>query len=320
VKHITSLLKFCDTPSYQRTLVLEIFKMTIVEMSPFLQNLKAQHEGTESLAVNNTFIRRIYTLVALKTTARFFKPIGTYIPISKHLVIKAGSYVHLVEASTMLYVAENTSIPVPKVFCSFLHKGRGLHRMERIQGEVITAAWKNLSKKSREKIFRQLKQSIDELRALKPTDGTIVASCVGGSVREARIPRAHPRMGPFKNIQEFHIFLRDNFRLEESKGKREGEDRQQLVEMVTKQDGPWPETVFSHGDLSPFNILVRGDEVAAIIDWEGAGWFPHYWEYTMAWYNNLLRTDWHEALSKFLDAFPAELEMEKVRNRWWGEW
>ncbi|PQE19438.1 kinase subdomain-containing protein [Rutstroemia sp. NJR-2017a BBW] len=251
-------------------------------MSTLLQNIKAQHEGTEGLAVNNTFIRRIYTLVALKTTAHFFKPIGTCIPISKHLIVKVGPSVHLAEASTMIYVAENTSIPVPKVFCSFLHKDRAYIVMERIQGQAITTVWEDLSETSREKIFGQLRRFIQELRTLKPTDGAIVASCIGGSVREPRIPRALPRMGPFKNIQEFHLFLRDNFRPKESKGKREGEDWQQLVEMVTKQDGPWPETVFSHGDLNPFNILVCGDEVAAIIDWEGAGWFPNYWEYTTA--------------------------------------
>jgi len=84
--------------------------------------------------------------------------------------------------------------------------------------------------------------------------------------------------------------------------------------MAVKQDGPWPAAVFTHGDLNPFNIFVRGDEVTAIIDWECAGWFPNYWEYTSAWYGNLTRTEWQENLSKFLDAFPAELEMEMVRQ------
>jgi aminoglycoside phosphotransferase len=294
--------------------------MALLEKSTVYQNLKAQHEGTESLAIKNTFIRRICTLVALKTTARLFKRNGTCIPISKHLIVKTGPYVHLAEAATMRFVADNTSLPVPKVFCSFLHKDRAYIVMERIQGEAIPTAWKRLSEESREKKFSQLKTLFQELRALKPTHGTSVVSCVGGSVREARIPRPLPRMGPFKSIQKFHLFLRDNLQPKETKDKKEDEDWQRIAEMVAKQDGPWPDPVFTHGDINPFNVLVRGDEVAAIIDWECAGWFPNYWEYTSAWYGNLTRTEWQEALSKFLDAFPAELEMEEVRNKWWGEW
>jgi aminoglycoside phosphotransferase len=300
-------------------LFLGFFNMMLLEKSTVIQNLKDQHEGTESLAIKNTFIR-ICTLIALKTTARLFKHNGACIPISKNLIVKTGPYVHLAEAATMRFVADNTSLPVPKVFCSFLHKDRAYIIMERIQGEAIPTAWKNRSEKSREKIFGQLKTLFQELRALKPADGTSVESCVGGTVREARIPRPLPRMGPFKTIQEFHLFLRDNLRPEEAKDKKDDEDWQGIVEMAAKQDGLWPAPVFTHGDLNPFNILVRGDEVAAIIDWECAGWFPNYWEYTSAWYGNLTRTEWQENLSKFLDAFPAELEMEKVRNKWWGEW
>jgi hypothetical protein len=36
--------------------------------------------------------------------------------------------------------------------------------------------------------------------------------------------------------------------------------------------------------------------------------------------DRVTRTEWQEDLSKFLDAFPAELEMEKVPTKWWGEW
>jgi thiamine kinase-like enzyme len=290
--------------------------MRLMEKSTVIRNLKAQHEGTESLAIKNTFLRRIFTLIALKTTARLFKRNGTCIPISNHLIVKTGPYVHLAEAATMRFVTDHTSIPVPKVFCSFVHNDRTYIIMERIQGEPIPTVWKNISGESREKIFRQLKLAFQELRALKPADGTGVKSCVGGSVREPRIPRPLPRMGPFKTIQEFHLFLRENLRPEEVKDRKHDEDWQDIIEMATKQDGPWSNPVFTHGDLNPFNILVRGDELAAIIDWEDADWVPSYWEYTSAWYGNLTRTEWQHHLNKFLDTFPAELEMEKVRNKW----
>ena len=37
--------------------------------------------------------------------------------------------------------------------------------------------------------------------------------------------------------------------------------------------------VFTHGDLSSFNIVARVDGIVGIIDWETAGWYPSYWEY-----------------------------------------
>lgn len=43
--------------------------------------------------------------------------------------------------------------------------------------------------------------------------------------------------------------------------------------------------VFTHGDLNPRNILVEKGKVTGIVDWENAGWFPEYWEYTKAHYS-----------------------------------
>lgn len=34
------------------------------------------------------------------------------------------------------------------------------------------------------------------------------------------------------------------------------------------------------GDSAFHNILVRENQIVVIIDWESAGWFPEYWDYT----------------------------------------
>jgi hypothetical protein len=91
-----------------------------------------QHEGTEHLAINNTFVRRSLALLALKTTARFYTWMGFCVPISKNKIIETGPYVHLIEAATTKFVAENTFIPVPKIYCSFVYKNRAYIVMERI--------------------------------------------------------------------------------------------------------------------------------------------------------------------------------------------
>ncbi|KAF2846104.1 hypothetical protein T440DRAFT_492908 [Plenodomus tracheiphilus IPT5] len=78
-------------------------------------------------------------------------------------------------------------------------------------------------------------------------------------------------------------------------------DWHDLQQMMSRQDSPWPPPVFTHGDLNPFNVLVRGDKVVGIIDWEFFGWYPHYWEYTSAWFGNITRTEWQGMLDKILD-------------------
>ncbi|THW98763.1 kinase subdomain-containing protein [Aureobasidium pullulans] len=282
---------------------------------------EAEPHDIQTLAINDTAFNRLFTRLALKTWGRLYKSNGFCSPISRKKIVKTGPYVHLTEAATMRYIAENTSIPVPKVHCAFTHKDRSIVVMERIHGEVIPAAWNRLGEEGRAKIFAQLKGMIEEMRCLKPPPGTGVQSCVGGSLYDSRMNRNETRFGPFATIQEFHIWLRKGFRSTDhtQSSNLESSEEKQLEEMEAMQDGRRPHPVFTHADLNPFNILVRGEQVVGIIDCEFAGWYPHYWEYTSAWFGNLVRTGWQDRLSRFLETFPAEFEMEKTRNKWWGE-
>jgi len=67
------------------------------------------------------------------------------------------------------------------------------------------------------------------------------------------------------------------------------------------------------------NIIVRGDEVVGIIDWETAGWWPEYWEYTSVWHINPYNEFWREEVDKFLEPKVEELEMERVRRKFFGD-
>ncbi|KAI1120107.1 kinase-like domain-containing protein [Nemania abortiva] len=284
-------------------------------------HIDTQHDGTEHLAINNTFTRRLLTRLALHTTAKFYKRDGLCVPISKHKIVKTGRRVHLTEAATMRYLAEKTTIPLPKVYCSFLHKNMAYVVMERVQGEHLATAWENLSEKSREDVYAQLRSIFQELHSLTPPPGTGVESCVGGSLFDSRIPRGDPRFGPFKTIQDFHYWLRHDFELDALKDREKDQDWHDTADMIRQQDGPWPPPKFAHGDINPSNILVRDGKVVSIIDWEFSGWYPHYWEYASAWFGNIIREQWQGMLENFLDRpSPEEFKMEEVRHRWWGEW
>ena len=103
---------------------------------PFEDTTATQHDGLDHFAVNDTLLHRLLVRIALKTTARFSNPNGPCVPMSKHIIVKTGPFVHLTEAATMRFVVANTSIPVPAVHCSFIDNNRAFIVMERVQGSV----------------------------------------------------------------------------------------------------------------------------------------------------------------------------------------
>ncbi|KJZ80126.1 hypothetical protein HIM_00840 [Hirsutella minnesotensis 3608] len=286
-----------------------------------INHYATQHQGSHQQAIKDTFVRRFLTLIALRTIGRLRARDGPCTIISKHLVIKTSDFVHLTEASTLKFIAAKTKIPVPRVHSAFVHGNKAYIVMERIQGQTLADAWRTLSGSQLDSIFLQLRDLLQELRQLAPPPGTGVESCVGGSLRDSRNPRSAPRFGPFKSIHDFHVWLRDGFNSDREKPDRlDDGDWDGIKKMAALQDSPWQPPVFTHGDLNPFNIMVRGDRVTGIIDWESAGWYPSYWEYTAAWLGNLTRGEWQRTIAKFLDPCPnVVLEMEKTRSRWWGD-
>lgn len=278
---------------------------------------KPRHSN--ALPIKNTAFRRFLTFLALKTTVRFYRWDGSCAPLSSRHIIKKGESIDLTEAATMAFIAARTNIPVPRVHCSFVHKKKTYIVMERIRGQTFAEALRTLSEKERDDLFAQLRGMLQELRSLPPP-GTGVESCVGGSLCDSRIPRSTPRFGPFSSIREFHRWLRKDLQPEQHPERKNDEDWVEIKKMVAMQDREgWGPPVFTHCDLNPFNIIVRNGKIAAIIDWEMSGWYPSYWEYTSVWHGNKTREIWQEWAPKFIDPCPEELEMERIRQRWWGE-
>jgi hypothetical protein len=215
----------------------------------------------------------------------------------------------------MRFIAKNTQIPVPRVICSFVHNATTYIVMQRIQGKMLAAVWPSLSESSRSKVLSQLKSLVGLMRELKPLEGFEgVANVVRGPLSDLRLPRTDNGFGPFKSIQEFHKFLRNGLE------KRPDLDLE-IDRMMELHDRPWPwpGPIFTHGDLSSLNILVEGDEIVGIIDWETAGWYPQYWEYTTARQVNAYNLFWKDRIDQFLQLMPKELAMDQTRNRFFGD-
>lgn len=275
------------------------------------QESLAQATVSKSSPINDTLLRRFLVLAAIRLLKKFRPRTGNVLLLSDRLCVKFGPLRHLSEASTMRFIAQHTSIPVPKVHCAFERRGWTYILMDRINGEMVGQGWVHRSAKSKAKILWQLKQFMQEMRNISPPSAH-VANVDGGSLFDCRLPGPSLRFGPFKSIEEFHNHLREGIQFHPNLDPV-------VIELINLHDRTWPQPVFTHGDLSSLNILVRGDEVVGIIDWETSGWLPSYWEYTTACQVNPQNYFWRDEVDKFLDPMPAELAMEKIRQKYFGD-
>ena len=265
----------------------------------------------ESLPYNDKALHRLIVLAVIKLLRRHRPWHGPVLMISKRICIKYSRLVNLSEASTMRFIARHTSIPVPKVICAFELRGKTYIVMERIDGVMVGKGWPNRSDESRTKTLLHLKGMIQELRSLSPPPGTVIGNVDGGPLHDSRLPGSSLSHGPFSNVGEFHDHLRCGLQLDSRLSS-------ELKQLITFHRGHWP-LKFTHGDLNSLNMLVRGDTVVGIVDWEMAGWYPAYWEYTAACQVNLANPFWRAEIDRFLDPQPAEQAMEQIRQKYFGD-
>lgn len=173
--------------------------------------------------------------------------------------------------------------------------------MERIKGEMIGIGWVNKrSEESKKRLLRQLRGMIEEMRSLPPPllrskDEMRIMAVDGGHLYDCRVPGTTLTFGPFRSVRNFHRHLRRGM---------EYDDRldikiRMLIKLHNHDDDRWP-LVITHGDPSSLNTPVRGADVVGIIDWETAGWYPSYWEYTTACLVNPQILFWAHEIDKFL--------------------
>lgn len=189
----------------------------------------------------------------------------------------------LAEAVTLRYLRKETSIPVPKVYCAFVHRGETYILMERIDGEPIGKNWTSRSQAENKSLISQLRSILKELRGIPhPCPGALAAADMQ-SLYDPRCWKGYMGFGPFANESDFNYYLRcgmddnDSFFSENYSSWVTTEDRQDVRRLLEWQRSTQHRICFTHGDLHGGNILVKDGKIVALIDFETAGWYPEYW-------------------------------------------
>lgn len=301
----------------------------MTEQEPHSKRSKLSEGDNTALArpVKSTKTRRAFTIAATWIAVRMKHSIGfTGARISPGLMVKRGPGVKLEEAGNLEYVRNSTSVPVPKVHCAFTRRGCTYIVMDYIHGQTLWSWWQTASSESKESVRRQLRGYMSKLRSVpNPTSGR-VCGLKGGAIYDYRYtsgkgvgPYTEECFGPFHDPHEFCLWLRNGYTCHMSWEMCEKSNQDADIDRMCRiQDRRNSTTKLTHGDFNSQNIIVRDNKVAGIIDWEMAGWYPDYWEYTSAWHVNAYDDFWRTEVEKILDGhdYKAELEADNIRRRY----
>ncbi|EFZ00736.1 aminoglycoside 3'-phosphotransferase/choline kinase domain protein [Metarhizium robertsii] len=196
---------------------------------------------------------------------------GNVVRLPFKKVIKLNASRNEVEA--MEYVRTNTSVPMPKVYKVYERPDGAFNiLMEQLPGNGTDYA--SMSPEQVRAFGDELAGYLNQLRSLKPPEEGFIGSIDGKSLMDHRIGNLH--FGPFHNVDDFHSYLRLGGRLDEWM-------YDPVVKTIHGKSNAY-RVKFTHADLNPTNIQYHNGRIRGIIDWETAGWYPEYWEYTKMWF------------------------------------
>lgn len=222
-----------------------------------------------------------------------------------------GTRLEEVLATQVCYAA---GLPIPRII-SYGDHPETPHApvsilMTRLPGREIGQVYESLNPNAKSRALAEMKMYLSAIRNWKsPWGEEQVCSITGGAIRSLRVP--DHSIGPCANPQEFHAALLVpawNSDLSEAEYE-EKINRARKLQTLQR-----PGVKFTHGDFKHHNILVdKEGHITGFLDWESAGWYPEFWEYTTAM--RFLPEDfwWYEFLMKLgADQYLEEYESERA--------
>ncbi|KAF9074063.1 kinase-like domain-containing protein [Rhodocollybia butyracea] len=225
-----------------------------------------------------------------------------------------------VEAATMNFVRQRTTIPIPRVLGAIRYRGRRYAFMTRVAGKEIDYwEWKTYSDEIKESIISQLKDYISQLRSIGPPPQSppLICNILGGPILDHRLCVGGP-YGPYRDEEQMNLQLRQGFTVDEFAEIANGP--KDLTEYIRECHNIRHPIVLTHNDIAMRNIMIDGDRVTGLIDWECAGWLPAHWEYIKAHWTEVDRDEWVGELHKFIPPFDKENKADQMVgwSRSWG--
>jgi hypothetical protein len=230
------------------------------------------------------------------------------LPFGLYLKYQPGSDALRNEYTALKLLEHKTTILAPRAL-DFVSENTGddddfsYLLTSRIPGIPLARCQDGLSGNDYETISAQLKDCVSQMRDIPNSvnQDMVICNTLGEACRDPRIRDWDP-IGPFPDEASFSQYLRFS-----DEPSRRGH-----------------KIVFTHADLNPRNILVErmsnpaGDRrwrLSGIVDWETAGYYPEYWDYTKSMFEGFRWSRRHNRImsgvfSEFGD-YSDELAIER---------
>lgn len=159
------------------------------------------------------------------------------------------------ENETIQFVRENAPhVPVPEVLYFGIEGDRSFLILKRVHGLTLRDAWEGLSDQQKDSIVDEVATFCRDLASLTAER---LQSVQGGPVVEPYLAHSgQDLLEPLSISESEAYFYRADLQPNPTIGDR---------------------FHFYHPDLGPGNIIIKDQKVSGIIDWEAAGFYPHFW-------------------------------------------
>lgn len=206
-------------------------------------------------------------------------PFGLYLKMVR-LAARHESLIN--EHAALQLVRRHTNLPVPRALDLVSNSTEIYLLTTRIPGHKVGLCLDSMSDQATRMLVDELRGHLAALRDI-PMPGDwqyVIANAAGGPCFDYRIYAAQPGdgttwvVGPFLSENDFNQALRCG-----------------AIPEVVHRGGH--RMAFTHGDLNMRNVLVdEYGRLSGVVDWENAGWFPEYWDYTKAFFVTKYNQRW----------------------------
>lgn len=234
---------------------------------------------------------------------------GSVVRLNSRIAVKYGTDMDFDEAFAISHIRKHApDLPIPESLGVASINGTKYHFMTFIEGVSLDKIWSSLTIPMKQSVRTQLADLFHRLRAIPLPPDPAIGS---GDPPRCKDFRRQVRIAAAKIYTErdFNQFLLSNPSAHD-RGICHFYFRMLMSRMRTDH-----RLCMTHGDLRPANIIVKrvanGEiEIGGLINWEGSGVYPEYWEFVRAL--SLLRLesddDWYDylptqAIGCFVDEF-----------------